>query len=59
MLVLGLSVVLTGLAVRDGTFEVAAELSPGFVARLARAFASRSLRRSCALLEDVDLAGPI
>ena len=50
--------VLTGLDVRDGTLEVAAELSPVFVVRVARAFASRSLRRSCALFEDVDPAWP-
>lgn len=59
ILVLGLTTALTGLAVRDGAFDVAAELSSVFIVRLATAFASRSFRRSCTLFDDVDLLGPV
>ena len=55
ILVPGLMTALTGLAARDGTFDVTAELSAMLVVRLAMAFASRSFRRSCALFDDVDL----
>lgn len=53
MLVRGLAVKLAGLAVLEGTVEVTVELSPALEVRLAIAFASRSLRRSCALFDGV------
>ncbi len=59
VLALGLDATLAGLAVLDGKLEAAAELSPTFwLFLLAIAFASRSLRRSWALLVEDGRAGP-